>query len=393
MEEYIRRTWARIDLDAVTHNIRTIKAGLAPGVKLCAVVKADCYGHGYEHTAAEMAAAGADFFAVSNVAEALQLRRTDVREPILILGYTPPELAPLLSENGVSQAVFSLSYAKALSEAAVLSSVQVKTHIKVDTGMSRIGFPYRDPDSDGASIEEIAAACRLPGLSPEGIFTHFSCADTADGEAFTRRQFSLFTGAAQALKARGVEFRLRHCANSAGILRYPETQLDMVRAGIILYGLAPSPFVPAPELKPVMSLKTVISMVKTLPAGTPVSYGGTWVSDQERRIATVPIGYADGYPRSLSSKGGMLVNGMRAGVVGSVCMDQCMLDVTGVPDVREGQTVTVFGADGGRLLSVEQVAGAAGVIPYEIVCGLSRRVPRVYVRGGRLVHTTDYMLN
>ena len=390
MEDYIRRTWAKIDLDAAAHNVRTIKAGLKPGVKLCAVVKADCYGHGYEQTAAAISAAGADFFAVSNLAEAIQLRRAGVAAPILILGYTPPKLAAALAENGISQAVFSLNYARSLSEAAVFSSVQVKTHIKIDTGMSRIGFFYQDEAADRGATEEIAAAASLPGLVPEGVFTHFSSADCADGEAFTLRQFQLFMNAIESLKARGIEFPLRHCANSAGILRFPETQLDMVRAGIILYGLPPSNDVPAPALRPVMSLKTVIGMVKPLPAGAPVSYSRTWRAPEKRLIATVPIGYADGYPRALGSRGRMLVNGSLVPVVGNVCMDQCMLDVTDAPDVREGMTVTVFGGDGE--ISAARVAAAAGIIPYELICGVSRRVPSVYVRDGKQVHTTDYML-
>ena len=393
MNEFLRRTWAEISLDAVNNNIQQIKSIIKPGVKLCAVVKADCYGHGYAYTTAEMAAAGADWFAVSNLAEALQLRRVGISAPILILGYTPPDKAEELVYNDVSQAVFSEDYAEKLSAAAAFSGIKVNAHIKIDTGMSRIGFLYHDSVEDYPTVDEIERVCRLPGLRPEGIFTHFSSADCMDGEVFTRLQYGLFLSVIDRLKERGIEFELRHCSNSAAILDYPEMNLDMVRAGIILYGMYPSDAVSRRiRLLPVMELKTVVSMVKTLPEDTPVSYARTYTTPSVRTLATVPIGYADGYPRRLSNKAQMLLGGVRVPVVGNVCMDQCMLDVTGLSGVQEGAEVTVFGKDGDERVTTDDLAEKAGLINYEVTCGLSRRVPRVYIRNNEMIETTDYML-
>lgn len=393
MNDFLRRTWAEINLDAVNNNIQQIKSIIKPGVKLCAVVKADCYGHGYAYTTAEMAAAGADWFAVSNLAEALQLRRVGISAPILILGYTPPDKAAELVYNDISQAVFSEDYAEKLSAAAVFSGIQVNAHIKIDTGMSRIGFLYHDTVEDYPTVDEIERVCRLPGLKPEGIFTHFSSADCADGEAFTRIQYDLFLSVTERLRGRGIEFPLRHCSNSAAILDYPEMNLDMVRAGVILYGMYPSSAVSRRiPLLPVMELKTVVSMVKALPAGTPVSYSRTFETTGPTTLATVPIGYADGYPRLLSNRADMLLGGKRVPVRGNVCMDQCMLDVTGLPDVHEGAEVTVFGREGNERVTADELAAKAGLINYEVTCGLSRRVPRVYVKNNEMIETTDYML-
>lgn len=393
MLDFLRRTWAQINLDALDNNITQIKSVIDPSAKLCAVVKADCYGHGYEYTAQQMQESGADWFAVSNLAEALQMRKAGIDRPVLILGYTPPDKVRELVYNDISQAVYSLSYARALSENAALYGVTVNAHIKVDTGMSRIGFLYHDSVEDYPVIDEIEKVCSLPGINPEGIFTHFSSADCADGELFTRLQYDLFLSACDRLAARGIYFEIRHCSNSAGILSYREMNFDMVRAGIILYGLYPSSAVERPvKLLPVMELKTVISMLKTVPAGTPVSYGRTFTAEHEMRIATVPIGYADGYPRRLSNKMSMLVNGHRAPVIGNVCMDQTMLDVTGIDNVSEGKQITVFGKDGGAYISVDELAEKAGLINYEVLCSLSRRVPRVYIKNGSVFETTDYML-
>ncbi len=393
MNEFLRRTWAEISLDAVSSNIQQIKSIIKPGVKLCAVVKADCYGHGYEYTTAEMASAGADWFAVSNLAEALQLRRVGISAPVLILGYTPPDKAEELVYNDISQAVFSADYAEKLSSAAAFSGIKVNAHIKIDTGMSRIGFLFHDSVEDYPVVDEIERVCRLPGLEPEGIFTHFSSADCADGEVFTRIQYDLFLNVIGRLEERGIKFRLRHCANSAAILDYPEMNLDMVRAGVILYGMYPSAAVSRRiRLLPVMELKTVVSMVKTLPGGTPVSYSRTYETRENETLATVPIGYADGYPRLLSNKADMIVGGARVPVRGNVCMDQCMLDVTGLSGVREGDTVTVFGRDGNERITADELAEKAGLINYEVTCGLSRRVPRVYIKNDEMIGTTDYML-
>lgn len=393
MKNFLRRTWAQIDLDAVDSNIREVKLTVNPGVLLMAVVKADAYGHGYEYTAQEMAAAGVDYFAVSNINEAMQLRKAGIESPILVLGYTPPECAGELAYNNITQSVFCRDYAEKLSEEAVKAGVTVCSHLKIDTGMTRIGFVYHDNIEDSAVIDDIEYACSLPGLYYEGVFTHFACADTENGEVFTRIQYDLFLDAIRNLNARGISFTYRHCCNSAAIFRFPEMQLDMVRAGIILYGLLPSEYVGSVRaLKPVMEMKTVISMIKNIPEGTPLSYGGTFTSDREMRIATVPIGYADGYPRRLSNKAHMLINGKKANVVGNVCMDQTMIDVTDIEEAREGIEVTVFGNDGGAFIGVDDIAADAGLINYEVVCALSRRVPRVYFKNGKIIETTDYML-
>ncbi len=393
MLDFLRRTWAQINLDAIDNNITQIKSILRPGTKLCAVVKADCYGHGYAYTTRQMQESGADWFAVSNLAEALQLRKNGIDRPVLILGYTPPDKTKELALNNISQAVYSLDYAKALSDDAVKNDIKVNAHIKVDTGMSRIGFVYHDSVDDYPVLDEIESACKLPGIHPEGIFTHFADADCENGELFTRLQYDLFLSACDRLEKRGVSFSIRHCSNSAGILQYGEMNFDMVRAGIILYGLYPSESVRRTiKLLPVMELKTVISMIKTLPAGTPISYGGTYITDKDMTVATVPIGYADGYPRRLSNKMDMLVNGRRARVLGNVCMDQTIIDITDIPNVTEGRQITVFGKDNGSVISVEELAEKAGVINYEVICSLSRRVPRVYIKNGVISDTTDYML-
>lgn len=393
MQNILKRTWAQINLDAVDNNITQIRSVLAPGCLLCATVKADCYGHGYRYMTQEMVSSGADWFAVSNLAEALQLRRCGIEKPVLILGYTPPENARELVYNDISQAVFSYDYAKALSDTVAADGVRVNAHIKMDTGMSRLGFVYHDSVEDYPVFDEIERACRLPGIEPEGIFTHFSSADCADGEAYTRIQYDLFLSAVERLRQRGIDFRIRHCSNSAAILRFREMGFDMVRAGIILYGLYPSKEVPENlKLLPVMELKTVVSLVKTLAADTPVSYSRTFVTPKEMKVATVPIGYADGYPRRLSNNMYMLVNGQKAPIVGNICMDQCMLDVTGIDGVKEGTEVTVFGADHGAFLGVDEIASHAGLLNYEVICGLSRRVPRIYLRNNEIIEVTDYML-
>ena len=393
MRDFLRRTWAQINLDAIENNIFQIKSLLKPGCLLCATVKADCYGHGYAFTTSAMSEAGADWFSVSNLAEALQLRRSGITKPVLILGYTPAENVKELVYNDISQAVYSAEYAKSLSYFAKKENVTVNAHIKIDTGMSRIGFRYQDSVEDAAVIDEIAEICTLDGINPEGIFTHFACADAADGELFTRLQYELFCTCVDSLKQLGIEFSIRHCSNSAAILNYPEMNFDMVRAGLILYGHYPSPYTRRPiKLLPVMELKAVVSMIKKVPAGTPFSYGCTAVSDKDRVVATVPIGYADGYPRRASNKMYMLVNGQRAPILGNVCMDQTIIDVTDIPSAVAGTQITVFGSDKGAYLDVGEIADSAGMINYEILCALSRRVPRVYIKDNEFFDTTDYML-
>mgnify|MGYP002551972400 FL=1 len=392
MSEFLKRTWAEIHLDRLQGNFQAIQASLAPGSQAMAVVKADGYGHGAAAAAKALRQAGAAWFGVSNLEEAVQLRRAGIDGDILILSFTPPEEAGRLAEFAVTQTVLSRPYAEELDAAAQAAGVRVRVHLKVDTGMSRVGFLYHR-EGDEAVLDDMAAACRLPHLTAEGIFTHFASADEEEDGGFTRRQFALFMDAVRRLEKRGVSFALRHCCNSAATLRYPEMHLDMVRPGIILYGLSPAPWMEGMlPLDPVMELKTTVSMIKDLPADTPVSYGRIYTTGEARRVATVPIGYADGSPRVLSNRADMLLAGRRVRVVGRVCMDQCMLDVTGL-DVRESMVATVFGRDGEAFLPVEELADHMGTINYEVVCQISKRVPRLFVRDGQVVGQLNYIVS
>ena len=393
MQDFLKRTWATINFDSLNQNFREIRNKANPCAKIMSVIKADAYGHGALPIAKELVDAGTDWFAVSNLDEALQLRRGGISLPILILGYTPAEHAKTLALNNISQAVFSLDYGKQLASFATESSVQVNIHIKIDTGMSRIGFAYQDNVVNSDSLDEIEQLYGMSGIYTEGIFTHFARADEPQGgEIFTRLQFDLFLSAVSRLENRGISFELRHCCNSAGIELFPEMHLDMVRPGIILYGLAPSDFAKsALKLAPVMELKTVISMVKKIPAGTPVSYGGTFVSPKNMTIATVPIGYADGYSRHLSRNAFMIVNGKTAPIIGRVCMDQTILDVTDIPDATSGMDVTVFGSDDKITITVDELASKIDTINYELVCAIGRRVPRVYIKNNEIISIIDYL--
>ena len=393
MSDFLKRTWAEIDLDAIRHNYKLIRGAVSPKAKICCCVKADGYGHGASFVSRELEKMGADWFAVSNLEEAIQLRRAGVTRPILILGFTPPQMAEKLNELGIAQTVFSLEYARELSENAVKAGVKLNVHIKLDSGMSRIGFLYQELDRDRAAIDEIERVCRMPGLHAQGIFTHFAVSDEGeDGERFTLKQYGCFKEAIEELQHRSITFELRHCANSGAVLDYPELHLDMVRPGIILYGLMPSSKMRRPlGLVPAMEFKTVVSMLKTVQPGTRVSYGCEFVAEKPTVLATVPVGYADGYPRALHDKADMLVCGRRARVVGRVCMDQLMLDVTDIPEARDGATVTIFGRDEQNGITVDELAGLYGTINYEMVCLVGKRVPRIYLRDGKPVGQLNYI--
>lgn len=370
---FLHRTWAEIDIDALIHNFKIIQAR-ADGAKLMAVVKADAYGHSAKDTAPVLERLGADAFAVSNIEEALTLRRSGITRPILILGYTPAELAAELAENHITQCVFSPEYAAALSNQAQADGVTVKIHIKLDTGMSRIGFDCRTDALDGVAMAVEAA--RLPGFCFDGVFTHFAVSDrTPDEEdGFTDSQYRRFCAAIEQFRAAGLNPRVCHCCNSAAFCLDTEKHFDLCRPGIILYGLTPADGLElGADFIPVMTFKSVVSMVKTIHKGDTVSYGRTYCATGERRIATVTVGYADGYPRLLSGRGSVLIGGKRAKIVGRVCMDQMAVDVTDLPDVREGDEVILFGKE----LPVEELAALCGTINYEIVCGISPRVPRI----------------
>lgn len=387
MKEILRRTWAEIDLDALARNYQAVRACTAPGAQVCSVIKADAYGHGAIRIAQELEALGTDWFAVSNMEEALQLRYGGIQKPVLVLGFTPAEEAPALAQNHISQCVFSLEYARELSRYAQQAGVVVDIHIKIDTGMGRLGFCYQDFARDAGTLKEISEACALPGLHPQGAFTHFASADEGPGgDAFTMRQFGCFKELLEALAVQGLAFDLRHCANSGGILDYPLSHLDMVRAGVVLYGLYPSGQVRRrPQLAPVLSLRSVVSHVKAVHPGDTISYGRTYTAGEERRAATIPVGYADGYPRRLSPGGAqVLIQGVRCPILGRICMDQLVADVTALPHVAPGDTVTLIGRDGNDAITAGELGDWEGTIHYEVVCALSKRVPRVYIKGGQI---------
>jgi alanine racemase len=393
MSEFFKRTWAEVSLDAIDHNFRMIQKLLKPTTLVCCVIKADAYGHGAETLAKEYEKLGADWFAVSNLEEAMQLRNVGISLPILILGYTPPCFAAKLSELNIAQAVLSAEYGEALSNEAAKSGVTVRVHIKLDTGMSRIGFLYQNPNRDAGVIDDIEKVCRLPALNAEGIFTHFAVADEGnDGHAYTLMQYDDLIKAVMILEQRGITFKIKHCANSAAVLDYPDMQLDMVRPGVILYGLMPSDQMRSSiDLIPAMELKSIVSLVKTVEPQTAVSYGRKYITKKATKIATVPIGYADGYPRHLYQKASVLVRGRKAKIIGRVCMDQLMLNVTSVPDVKEGDIVTVFGRDGEARITLDELAAYNRTINYELACMISKRVPRIYYRDGVEVGELNYI--
>ncbi len=381
--EFVKRTWAEISLDAVIHNFKEIKSKTG-NAKICCVVKADGYGHGAVMLSQVYEKLGADFFAVSNIDEGIELRDAGCTLPILILGYTPVTDASRLAQYNISQAVFSLGYAQALSDECTKAGVSVKIHIKADTGMSRIGFMCQQFPRDDNSIKEICEACALPNLIPEGLFTHFCVSDEGDeGREFTQKQYDNFTYVRKALESEGLNIEICHCSNSGAIEDYGDTYCDMVRAGIILYGLAPSPKLFGKlNLRPAMTLKTSVAYVKELKKGADISYGRTFTAPKDMKIATVPIGYADGFVRSNAENGYMLVNGQKAKIVGRICMDQTMLDVTDIDYVEQGDEVVVFGTGEHGEPTADLIAKNTDTINYEVVCLVGKRVPRIYYKDG-----------
>ena len=396
MDKYFRRTWTKINLDALKHNYETIREYVSPQSEIMAVVKAGAYGHGVENVVKEFTNCGCNYFAVSNLEEAMQVRSANDNCAILILGYTPPEYAGALALNNISQSVFNEEYASRLSKAAVDSGLQVNIHVKVDTGMGRLGFLFSDSIEHASSIETVANVCKLPGLFPEGIFTHFSSADEkGDGEVFTRIQYDLFCTFIRELEFEGVKFALRHCCNSAATILYPEMHMDAVRPGIILYGLTPSPNLKGIlNLKPALAMETVVSMVKEVTLDSPVSYGRKYYTGNKTvKVATIPVGYADGYCRCTSNDVQVKIGNEFAPVIGAVCMDQCMVDVTNIENIKDGMTVTIIDSDISSPLSVDALALKSGKINYEIICGINKRVSRVYIRGEKIAAIVDYMKN
>ena len=380
MDSTLRRTWAEIDLDALAHNYRALRARMGEQSRFLGVVKADAYGHGAVEVSRTLEELGAEYLAVSNLDEALELRQGGVSLPILQLGLTPADQTAQAIACRVTQAVWSESAALAFSREAQRAGGTLKIHIKLDTGMSRLGFPC-DGGSFDASLEAIRRVCALPGLEAEGIFTHFAVSDEADEDsrAYTLRQYRQFTAMTESLAGKGLAFAIRHCANSGAAAGYPQFACDMFRPGIVSYGIGHQ----AEDLglRPVMTLKTVVGAVRELPEDTAVSYGCTFRTARPSRIGVLPIGYADGLHRVLSNQWQVWTPWGTAPIVGRICMDMCMVDLTGLPQVREGGEVEVYGVHN----SVNDAARLAETISYELTCAVSRRVPRVYFRSGREV--------
>ncbi len=377
MKPYLKRAWAEVSLGTLRRNIEVIRGLNSPETEIMAVVKADAYGHGDEHIVRTLAEdCGIRCFAVSNLDEAIAVRGFAPNAEILILGYTPPEYAHEISQYNIIQGVVSGEYARAL--AAARQGV-IRCHIAIDTGMGRIGLKHGTPRE---CAEELKELCGIEGLSVEGIFTHFAVADSdsPDNISYTDRQQQFITDTYDALAEMGVKLPCMHFMNSAATCYRNSPRSCFSRAGIIMYGLHPDISLDIPAgLEPVMELKAVISHVKTVQPGDCISYGRTFSADREMRIATVTIGYADGYSRLLSGKGEILVRGKRCRIVGRVCMDQLMIDVSDVPAARAGDIVTLIGRDGDDCITADELASVYGTIGYEVVCGISKRVPRIYV--------------
>ena len=378
-------TYVEIDLDAISANFDAIRA--KAGVQVMAIVKADAYGHGAVQIA-RLLDEKCSFFGVSSIAEALELRQAGLTKPILILGYTPVEAFRLVIGQNIRPAIFRQDDAIALSKLAQKQGVTIPFHFAVDTGMSRLGFQATE---DSADI--CADIARLPGIYAEGLFSHFATADCADltkAKAQARR-FAEFD---RMLRERGVEIPLRHLDNSAGLMNFTD-HYEMVRSGIVTYGMYPSDEVDPGllDLKPALQWRSRVTHIKMLPPGREISYGGTFVTTRKTRVATVPVGYADGYRRSLSGKFYVLIRGRRAPILGRVCMDQMMVDITDVPDVKIDDPVVLVGSDGNDVITMEEIAAAADSFNYEFVCGISRRVPRRYRQNGQIIKTVHYLLD
>lgn len=380
--EIYRRACAFIDLDAIADNLNHMKVNLKPDTKIVAVIKADGYGHGAEPIAKLLEGReGIWGFATATVEEAIILRKKGIQKPILLLGFAFSEHYGTIVSYDIQPTVFKLSMAQELSVAAIAAGREVGIHLAVDTGMSRIGFA-----DTAESIPDIAAITKLPKLRLEGIFTHFARADEID-RTFALEQLGRFQNFLSILEQQGIRAAFKHCSNSAAVIGLPEANMDLVRAGISMYGLYPSDemnqgFI---ELKPAMTLKSHITYIKTVAKGTAISYGGTYVTSRPTRVATIPLGYADGYPRSLSNKGYVLIRGLKAPIIGRICMDQFMVDVTEIPAAKELDEVTLIGQDQEQCITMEELGGLSGRFNYEFACGISKRVPRVCLKNGKMI--------
>lgn len=382
---YLKRTWAEIWLDNVKYNWEQIKKS-ADGRFICPVIKADAYGHGADYLAKFYQENGADYFAVSNINEAIKLRESGITTDILILGYTPIENVELLIKYNITQTVFCYDYCLMLSKVAVENNSKIKVHIKLDTGMCRIGFNARTEEF--TDIDSVINCLKLPNLYFEGIMTHFSSADSisSDDIAFSDKQYSLFMNAVNTLKSNGYNFKFIHCCNSGATALRSTNNGNFIRPGIILYGLSPAfsldiGYTP----KPIMSLKSSVAMIKEINVGDAVSYGRTFISDKKMLVATIPVGYADGYPRALSNCGKVLINGKFANIIGRVCMDQITVDISDIDNVQIGTEVVLIGNQGNNSITFDDIAMQCNTISYEIMCNISVRVPRVYIEDNNVI--------
>lgn len=385
MNANIRPVWAEIDLDAIAHNMKEVKK-LLKDKEIIAVIKADAYGHGAIDVAPVLLENGATKLAVAVITEAMELRHVGIDAPIMILGYTPIDFAKQLIENNIEQSIYSLDYAKELSEEAVRRGKKAKVHIVIDTGMGRLGFLPNEEN-----FKEVLEICSLEGLQVEGIFTHFASSDEEDKE-YTYKQLRELQEFCNKLSLKGVNVKIKHAANSGAIVDLPETYLDGVRAGILLYGYYPSQDVDMKkmDLKPALTLKTKVAYVKKLDEDMYISYGRTFKTERESIIATLPIGYADGYSRLLSGKAQVIINGKLASVVGRICMDQCMIDVTDVGEVKVDDEVILLGNYGDLNLDADYIAEIMGTVNYEVICMIKQRVPRVYIKNGEITKIRNY---
>ncbi len=387
MKTFVKRTWAEVNVDAISANIAEIRKIVGSGVKIMASVKADGYGHGVKMTAKTVLDAGADCLAVSCVNEAIEIRNFGINAPILVLGYTPEGEYETAIRNDVTLTVFRKEDAAELDAVAEKIGKTAKVHIKINVGMNRIGF-------ETSEIDEAAEIMNMKNLFAEGIFTHFPCADENEDE-LTKKQFEKYTDFVNKLEEKcGKKIPVHHVCNSAATVKFKNMHLDMVRAGIIVYGLYPSENFDRNliNLTPAMSIKTVVSRIQCICKGEKISYGGTYEAEKEMKIATLPIGYADGLSRLLSNKGRVIIGGNYANIVGKVCMDQCMIDVTDVNNVNVGDEVIIMGCADGKSVSADALAGIIGTINYEIVCDVGKRVPRVYLKNGEITDILNQLV-
>ena len=386
MDKIMRPVWAEIDLDAIAYNTRNIKK-LIGDKDLIAVVKANCYGHGVIDIIPTLLENGVSRFAVAMISEALEIRDNKITAPVMILGFTPLYLGEELINNNIEQTVYDLDYAKELSKIALTLNKKAKIHIAIDTGMGRIGFLPNEK-----SIDNITEICSLEGIEVIGIFTHFSTSDEKDKE-YSHEQFTKMLSVMDTLKKRGIDIPLKHVANSGAIIDLPDTYLDAVRAGIILYGYYPSDEIDKNNLalKPALTLKATITNVKTLEKDMYVSYGRTFKTSNETIVATIPVGYADGYLRKLAENGKVIIKGEFAPIIGRICMDQFMIDVTNIPDVKIGDEVILLGEKNGLKYNADDMAKKLDTINYEVTCMLKSRLPRVYIKDTHIINVKNHI--